>query len=88
MTGGLRSTEIFAYTGKPLKDFIYESNKRKTAFSVETEEEAVNRLTNKYLQKRNVCYNENNTMGKGMRRMVISLRGVPYSAQAFAPRKV
>ncbi len=27
--------EIFAYTGKPLKDFIYESNKRKTAFFVE-----------------------------------------------------
>ena len=37
--------EIFAHTGKPLKDVIYESNKRKTAFSVETEEEAVNRLT-------------------------------------------
>ena len=42
----------------------------------------------KYLQKRNICYNENNAMEKGMRRMVISLRGVPYSAQAFAPRKV
>lgn len=35
--------EIFAHTGKPLKDFIYESNKRKTAFYVETEEEAVTR---------------------------------------------
>ena len=45
MAGGLRSTEIFAHTGKSLKDFVYESNKRKTAFSVETEEEAVNRLT-------------------------------------------
>ena len=33
------------YTGKSLKDVIYESNKRKTAFSVETEEETVNRLT-------------------------------------------
>ena len=43
MAGGLRSTEIFVYTGKPLKDVIYESNKRKTAFSVETEEEAVTR---------------------------------------------
>lgn len=43
MAGGLRSTEIFAYTGKPLKDFIYESNKRKTTFFVETEEEAVTR---------------------------------------------
>ena len=51
MAGGLRSMEIFAYTGKPLKDFIYESNKRKTAFFIETEEEAVNRLTKKYLQK-------------------------------------
>ena len=87
MAGGLRFTEIFAYTGKPLKDFIYESNKRKTAFFIETEEETVT-ADKKYLQKRNVCYNENNAMGKGMRRMVISLRGVPYSAQAFAPRKV
>ena len=33
----------FAHTGKPLKDFIYESNKRKTAFFIETEEEAVTR---------------------------------------------
>ena len=39
----MRSTEIFAHTGKSLKDFIYESNKRKTAFLIETEEEAVNR---------------------------------------------
>ena len=43
MAGGLRPAEIFAYTGKPLKDFIYESNKRKTAFFIETEEEAVTR---------------------------------------------
>lgn len=33
------------YTSKPLKDFIYESNKGKTTFFVETEEEAVDRLT-------------------------------------------
>lgn len=33
--------EIFAHTGKPLTDFIYESSKRKTAFFIETEEEAV-----------------------------------------------
>ena len=33
--------EIFAHTGKSLKDFIYESSKRKTAFFIETEEEAV-----------------------------------------------
>lgn len=43
MAGGLRSAEIFAHTDKPLKDFIYESNKRKTAFFIETEEEAVTR---------------------------------------------
>lgn len=43
MAGGLQSTEIFAHTGKSLKDFIYESNKRKTAFFIETEEEAVTR---------------------------------------------
>jgi len=35
--------EIFAHTGKSLKDFIYESYKRKTTFFVETEEEAVTR---------------------------------------------
>lgn len=35
--------EIFTHTGKSLKDFIYESNKRKTAFFIETEEEAVTR---------------------------------------------
>ena len=35
--------EIFAHAGKPLKDCIYESNKRKTAFFIETEEEAVTR---------------------------------------------
>lgn len=35
--------EIFAHTDKSLKDFIYESNKRKTAFFVETEEEKVTR---------------------------------------------
>ena len=43
MAGGLRSTEIFAHTGKPLKDLIYESSKRKTAFFIETEEETVTR---------------------------------------------
>lgn len=35
--------EIFAHTGKSLKDFIYESNKKKTAFFIETEEEKVTR---------------------------------------------
>lgn len=35
--------EIFVHTGKPLKDFIYESNKRKTTFFAETEEETVTR---------------------------------------------
>ena len=35
--------EIFAHTGKSLKDFIYESSKRKTAFFIETEEEKVTR---------------------------------------------
>ena len=39
----MRFTEIFAYTGKSLKDFIYESNKRITAFFIETEEETVTR---------------------------------------------
>ena len=33
------------YTSKPLKDFIYESNKGKDVFFVETVEEAVARLT-------------------------------------------
>lgn len=33
------------YTSKPLKDFIYESNKGKDVFFVATEEEAVNILT-------------------------------------------
>lgn len=33
------------YTSKPLKDFIYESNKGKDVFFVSTEEEAVSRLT-------------------------------------------
>ena len=33
------------YTSKPLKDFIYESNKGKNVFFVSTEEEAVNMLT-------------------------------------------
>ena len=33
------------YTSKPLKDFIYESNKGKDAFFVATEEDAVDMLT-------------------------------------------
>ena len=33
------------YTSKPLRDFIYESNKGKDVFFVATEEEAVDRLT-------------------------------------------
>lgn len=33
------------YTSKPLKDFIYESNKGKDFFFVATKEEAVERLT-------------------------------------------
>lgn len=33
------------YTSKPLKDFIYESNKGKDVFFVSTEEEAVDMLT-------------------------------------------
>ncbi len=33
------------YTSKPLKDFIYESNKGKDVFFVSTEDEAVERLT-------------------------------------------
>ncbi len=33
------------YTSKPLKDFIYESNKGKDVFFVTTKEEAVERLT-------------------------------------------
>ncbi len=33
------------YTSKPLKDFIYESNKGKDVFFVETEDEAVDLLT-------------------------------------------
>lgn len=33
------------YTSKPLRDFIYESNKGKDFFFVETKEEAVRRLT-------------------------------------------
>lgn len=33
------------YTSKPLKDFIYESNKGKDVFFVATEEEAIERLT-------------------------------------------
>lgn len=34
------------YTSKPLKDFIYESNKGKDIFFVSTKEEAVERLAN------------------------------------------
>ena len=33
------------YTSKPLKDFIYESNKGKSVFFVSTKEEAINMLT-------------------------------------------
>lgn len=33
------------YTSKPLKDFIYESNKGKDVFFATTEEEAINMLT-------------------------------------------
>lgn len=33
------------YTSKPLHDFIYETNKGTTAFFVETEEEAIEKLT-------------------------------------------
>lgn len=33
------------YTSKPLKDFIYESNKGKDVFFVTTEEEAIEKLT-------------------------------------------
>ncbi len=33
------------YTSKPLKDFIYESNKGKDVFFVSTEDEAIERLT-------------------------------------------
>lgn len=33
------------YTSKPLKDFIYESNKGKDVFFVSTEEEAISRFT-------------------------------------------
>ena len=34
------------YTSKPLKDFIYESNKGKDVFFVATKEEAVQKLSN------------------------------------------
>ena len=33
------------YTSKPLQDFIYESNKGRDVFFVETEDEAIERLT-------------------------------------------
>ena len=33
------------YTSKPLKDFIYESNKGKNVFFVSTKEEAISMLT-------------------------------------------
>lgn len=33
------------YTSKPLHDFIYESNKGRDVFFVETEDEAIERLT-------------------------------------------
>lgn len=35
------------YTSKPLKDFIYESNKGNDVFFVSTEDEAIDRLTRK-----------------------------------------
>ena len=34
------------YTSKPLKDFIYESNKGKDVFFVDTKEEAIQKLAN------------------------------------------
>lgn len=34
------------YTSKPLKDFIYESNNGKDIFFVESENEAINKLSN------------------------------------------
>lgn len=33
------------YTSKPLKDFIYESNKGKDVFFVATKEEAIQKIT-------------------------------------------
>jgi len=35
------------YTGKPIKDFIYESNKGKDFFFVSTVEEAIDKLRQK-----------------------------------------
>ena len=37
--------DVSQYTSKPLHDFIYESNKGKDVFFVETLEEAVDKLT-------------------------------------------
>ena len=37
--------DFSSYTSKPLKDFMYESNKGANVFFVATKEEAVNRLT-------------------------------------------
>lgn len=37
--------DFSGYTSKPLRDFIYESNKGKDIFFVRTAEEAVDRLT-------------------------------------------
>lgn len=34
-----------SYTSKPLKDFIYESNKGKDVFFVDTKEQAIEKLT-------------------------------------------
>ena len=34
------------YTSKPLKDFIYESNKGKDIFFIDNEEQAINKLKN------------------------------------------
>ena len=37
--------DLSHYTSKPLKDFIYESNKGKDVFFVATEDEAIEKLT-------------------------------------------
>lgn len=39
------------YTSKPLKDFIYESNKGKDVFFVVTKDEAIDMLTKNYLSE-------------------------------------
>lgn len=37
--------DFSGYTSKPLKDFIYESNKGRDIFFVDSEEEAIDRLS-------------------------------------------